>query len=146
MQTISKTFRFEAAHRLQNHPSKCRRLHGHSYIAEVRVSGYVNQYTGMVTDFENLNSIKTWIDLFFDHKTILQDSDPLVPILSDEIPDSLHLIKYPPTAENLAKILMFEAQKQLKPFNLSSVEIKLWETSTSYAIASSFSQPLSSIA
>jgi len=49
---LSKQFRFEAAHTLQRaidaEPS--RRIHGHSYRAEVTVRGQANPATGMVID------------------------------------------------------------------------------------------------
>ncbi|MBQ8038089.1 MAG: 6-carboxytetrahydropterin synthase QueD [Proteobacteria bacterium] len=54
--TLSKTFRFEAAHRLPRVPAghKCGRLHGHSYQIDVIVSGDVDPDTGMVIDFAEI--------------------------------------------------------------------------------------------
>jgi 6-pyruvoyltetrahydropterin/6-carboxytetrahydropterin synthase len=53
MHEISKQFRFDAAHTLQRtvdaEPS--RRIHGHSYRAEVTIRGGVDPKTGMVVDF-----------------------------------------------------------------------------------------------
>ena len=43
---IGKLFKFEAAHRLPNHPGKCKNLHGHSYKLEVVVNGEVNFFSG----------------------------------------------------------------------------------------------------
>jgi 6-pyruvoyltetrahydropterin/6-carboxytetrahydropterin synthase len=55
---ISKQFRFESAHTLQreadNKPDASRRIHGHSYRAEVAVRGAVDPKTGMVVDFDVL--------------------------------------------------------------------------------------------
>jgi 6-pyruvoyltetrahydropterin/6-carboxytetrahydropterin synthase len=50
---ISQAFRFEAAHRLPNVPTThpCSRLHGHSYRIEVHLEGPVDQNTGFVADF-----------------------------------------------------------------------------------------------
>jgi 6-pyruvoyltetrahydropterin/6-carboxytetrahydropterin synthase len=52
---LSKQFRFESAHTLQraadNEPEASRRVHGHSYRAEVVVRGDANPDTGMVVDF-----------------------------------------------------------------------------------------------
>lgn len=58
--TLSKTFRFEAAHRLPHVPEghKCGRLHGHSYQIDVIVKGDVNPATGMVIDFAEIT--KAW--------------------------------------------------------------------------------------
>lgn len=54
--TLSKTFRFEAAHRLPRVPEghKCGRLHGHSYQVDVIVRGEVDPETGMVIDFAEI--------------------------------------------------------------------------------------------
>jgi len=54
--TLSKTFRFEAAHRLPRVPEghKCARLHGHSYQVDVIVRGKVDDATGMVVDFGDI--------------------------------------------------------------------------------------------
>ena len=54
--TLSKSFTFEAAHRLPSVPEshKCRRLHGHSYQVDVIVKGDVNPDTGMIIDFAGI--------------------------------------------------------------------------------------------
>jgi 6-pyruvoyltetrahydropterin/6-carboxytetrahydropterin synthase len=55
MLEISKQFRFESAHTLQRDADAAReaskRIHGHSYRAEVVVRGDVDSKTGMVVDF-----------------------------------------------------------------------------------------------
>jgi len=60
---ISKTFRFEAAHRLPNVAPghKCGRLHGHSYQVDVAVEGEVDLFTGFVVDFADIK--KAWAPL-----------------------------------------------------------------------------------
>jgi 6-pyruvoyltetrahydropterin/6-carboxytetrahydropterin synthase len=49
---LSKQFRFEAAHTLMREieTEASRRIHGHSYRAEVTVRGETNPTTGMVVD------------------------------------------------------------------------------------------------
>jgi 6-pyruvoyltetrahydropterin/6-carboxytetrahydropterin synthase len=53
---LSKQFRFEAAHTLQRaiDPELSRRIHGHSYRAEVTVRGRADPATGMVVDLSLL--------------------------------------------------------------------------------------------
>ena len=51
---VRRRFEFEAAHRLPNHPGKCRELHGHSYKLVVQVERPVDSETGMVIDFSDL--------------------------------------------------------------------------------------------
>ena len=50
---LSKTFRFEAAHRLPMVPPehKCHRVHGHSYIIDVCAAGEVDPAMGWLVDF-----------------------------------------------------------------------------------------------
>lgn len=55
--TIGKQFRFEASHVLPKHPGKCSRLHGHSWVLDVKVAGPVNRETGFVMDYADLKSI-----------------------------------------------------------------------------------------
>ncbi|MBT8061591.1 MAG: 6-carboxytetrahydropterin synthase QueD [Gammaproteobacteria bacterium] len=53
---IYKTFQIEAAHRLPNVPAdhKCARLHGHSFVVGVYVTGDVGKETGWVMDFADI--------------------------------------------------------------------------------------------
>lgn len=58
--TITKIFRFEAAHHLPGHRGKCANPHGHSYRLEITLRGPVkdapNQSdNGMVMDFGDLS-------------------------------------------------------------------------------------------
>lgn len=53
---LRRDFGFEAAHRLPNTPEghKCRRLHGHSFEVFVEIKGEVDEETGWVIDFADL--------------------------------------------------------------------------------------------
>lgn len=55
---LRKTFQFEAAHLLPNLPEshKCRRLHGHSFKAEIAVSGECDAALGWVMDYADLST------------------------------------------------------------------------------------------
>jgi 6-pyruvoyltetrahydropterin/6-carboxytetrahydropterin synthase len=66
---IFKEFTFEAAHRLPHVPAghKCGRLHGHSFRAEIHVSGPVDPHLGWVVDFADIKEVfKPVLDLL-DH-------------------------------------------------------------------------------
>ena len=54
--TVTRTFRFEAAHQLPWHEGKCRNLHGHSYRLDVTVAGPVGP-NGIVLDFADLRAV-----------------------------------------------------------------------------------------
>lgn len=53
---ISKTFTFDAAHKLTGVPSghKCGQLHGHTFTVELHVRGDVDQHSGFVIDFADI--------------------------------------------------------------------------------------------
>jgi len=54
---VRRRFRFEAAHRLPNHPGKCRELHGHSFKLIVVVERPLDPHSGMAIDFAELKSV-----------------------------------------------------------------------------------------
>lgn len=58
MYKLSKTFRFESAHRLPNHQGKCQRLHGHDWKLRVILESpsliESGSSTGMVMDFYDM--------------------------------------------------------------------------------------------
>jgi 6-pyruvoyltetrahydropterin/6-carboxytetrahydropterin synthase len=54
---VRRRFRFEAAHRLPQHPGKCRELHGHSYELVVTVERPVDARSGLAIDFGELKQI-----------------------------------------------------------------------------------------
>jgi 6-pyruvoyltetrahydropterin/6-carboxytetrahydropterin synthase len=70
--TISKEFRFEAAHSLPYLPvgHKCRETHGHSYRVVVFVTGKIDPAMGWVIDYADISKVvKPWIALL-DHANI----------------------------------------------------------------------------
>lgn len=54
---LRKTFQFEAAHLLPHLPEshKCRRLHGHSFRAEIVVEGPCDEKLGWVMDYADIS-------------------------------------------------------------------------------------------
>jgi len=106
--SVTRAFRFEAAHQLPWHDGKCRNLHGHSYRLEVTVAGPVGP-TGVVVDFAELrDAVEREVIERYDH-TYLND-------LMDN-----------PTAELIAQ----EIWKVLAAGGLAVARIRLWETADS---------------
>jgi 6-pyruvoyltetrahydropterin/6-carboxytetrahydropterin synthase len=66
---VFKIFRFEAAHRLPNVPEghKCGRLHGHSFLVEIHVSGPVDEHAGWVMDFGDIKEAFKPLEKRLDH-------------------------------------------------------------------------------
>jgi len=75
---LSKTFRFESAHRLTLVPEghKCARLHGHSFRCEITVRGDINPATGWVIDFADIKAAANPVFDALDHR-YLNDIDGL---------------------------------------------------------------------
>ena len=109
---IYKDFNIEAAHLLPNVPAghKCGRLHGHSFLVRITISGEIDKDAGWIMDFSELKSVFAPIYQQLDHH-YLNDIDGLEN----------------PTSENLCRWIW----QRLKPDLplLSQVEIK--ETCTS---------------
>lgn len=79
MPVISRTFEFDAGHRVLRHESKCAYPHGHRYRMEVEVHAPELDSLGRVIDFGELKTIVGgWIDKHWDHNQILNRADPLL--------------------------------------------------------------------
>jgi 6-pyruvoyltetrahydropterin/6-carboxytetrahydropterin synthase len=104
---------FETAHRLPHIGGKCQNLHGHSWWADVTVSGEAG-VNGIVVEFGDLKRhLRQWIDLHLDHGAMLGRDDELVPALKGagskvfvfgEAEPSFGLDW--PTVENVAELLV----------------------------------------
>ena len=119
MVTVTKQFRFEAAHHLPDYNGPCSNLHGHSYLLEVEVckTKYTDKlckYGGMVIDFGDLKRIvnSNVVDRL-DHQ-YLNDILPIIP-----------------TAENMVEWIA--DQLQTSALGESIYRIRLWETVNSCA-------------
>ncbi|WP_063654584.1 6-carboxytetrahydropterin synthase QueD [Aliivibrio fischeri] len=104
---IYKEFMFEAAHKLPNVPEghKCGRLHGHSFLVRLYLSGDVDPNTGWIIDFGDVKKAFKPIYDQLDHY-YLNDIEGLEN----------------PTSEVLAKWIWLKTKKVL-PL-LSKVEVK----------------------
>jgi 6-pyruvoyltetrahydropterin/6-carboxytetrahydropterin synthase len=151
MPTCARLFHFDYAHRVLNHESKCKHLHGHRGVAEVTVYAPSLDPLGRVIDFGRLKEVVgKWIDDNWDHNIILNDGDPLIDglLLSGgytKADRDRHLLrifggKHPysmagnPTAENLARTLYKVAEERLAPLGIKVVSVKFWETPNCFAI------------
>jgi 6-pyruvoyltetrahydropterin/6-carboxytetrahydropterin synthase len=106
--SVTRSFTFEAAHRLPWHPGRCRDLHGHGYRLEVTVEGPV-AHNGMVIDFADLREVvEREVVGRYDHR-----------YLNDLMEN--------PTAEMVAQ----EIWKVLEAADLAVSRLRLWETADS---------------
>ena len=126
--SVTKKFEFHAAHRLENHKGACFNLHGHTWYLDVTVSGFVNDYTGMITDFTVLKElVKPTVDKL-DH-AYLNEAVSFEPTVENLIQ---HIAREISTAiVNFAKRV--SEISYIAPKNLRLVRLRLHETPSSYA-------------
>lgn len=139
---ISKQIEIDMGHRVPNHKSKCRNLHGHRYTIEAGVEGIVNTTKGssdegMVIDFGDLKqTMMTLIHDKYDHGFVMYEKDEFASafeIYRDAYKQNIHFVPFIPTAENLAKHWYESIEEPLTKSNMILRYVKVWETPTSTA-------------
>lgn len=105
---IFKKFTFDAAHYLPNAPEghKCGRMHGHTYVVIIHVSGEIDPSMGWVLDFADIKKAFAPLLETFDHY-LLNEIEGL------EIPTSENIAIYiwqklQPSLPGLSKIIVQE--------------------------------------
>lgn len=139
---ISKKIEIDMGHRVPNHKSKCRNIHGHRYTIEVGVEDRVittkgDSSEGMVIDFGILKEIMMLeIDAVYDHSFTISDKDDLVDKfreIRDTMDMKINVVSFIPTAENLAEYWYYILEKELVENKIKIKYVKVWETPTSTA-------------
>jgi len=108
---ITRRLEFDAGHRIPDHQSQCRHLHGHRYALEVTLAGTVidaagRPDTGMVMDFSQVKAIASqYVVAVWDHAFLAYCHDkPVVDFLATLADHKTVLLDVIPTAENLARL------------------------------------------
>lgn len=142
---ITRRLEFDAGHRIPDHQSQCRHLHGHRYALEITLVGDVitlsgSPLNGMVMDFSEVKAIaQEAIVARWDHAFLAWRNDTAVVEFLASLPDHRTvLLDVVPTAENLA-ILAF---RTLDPLyrdrygnHLQLHQVRLYETPNCWADA-----------
>ena len=142
---ITTRLEFDAGHRIPNHKSQCRNLHGHRYVLEITLSGDIIKQKevsedGMVMDFSDVKKIarESVVDVW-DHAFLVFKGDQVVLDFLNSLPNHKTVI-FPtvPTAENMAaeafKILKNQYQDTYGN-HLKLERVRLYETPNSWADA-----------
>jgi 6-pyruvoyltetrahydropterin/6-carboxytetrahydropterin synthase len=135
-----RIIKFDAGHRVVNHESKCRTLHGHEYKAEIYAKADRLDALGRVIDFSVIKEkIGSWIDLNWDHNLIIWRNDPNLPHIERcEGHKKPFIADFNPTVENMAAYLLQAANDSLLAgAGVRITKIRLWETSNCYVEVSS---------
>jgi 6-pyruvoyltetrahydropterin/6-carboxytetrahydropterin synthase len=155
MPTCTRIVEFDAAHRVLGHGGQCCFLHGHRYKLEIKVAADGLDELGMVVDFAKIKQlVGSWVNERLDHNVILHPDDPLWDLYKCSLePDSVvhyaaevfggrepfvmpgegHLAN--PTAENIARVVLANAQLLLSPESIKVIRVRCWETPACYAEA-----------
>lgn len=131
MISCTRKIEFDAAHRIMNHESKCKMLHGHRYVLEASFVSKDLDDLGRVIDFGVIKEVLgKWVDDNLDHNTILFSKDQE---LGDKIASitaqNIYYMDQNPTAENIAKHILEDICPQLfAQYDVKCSSVKLYET------------------
>ena len=142
---ITRRLEFDAGHRIPDHKSQCRHLHGHRYAIEITLSGNVidkagDAANGMVMDFSLVKQlamehlVEAW-----DHAFLAFAGDTAIVDFLTSLPEHKTVVlDRVPTAENLARIA-FErldaVYRNTYANHLRLERIRLYETPNCWADA-----------
>lgn len=142
---ITRRLEFDAGHRIPDHQSQCRHLHGHRYAIEITLSGEIIEASGapangMVMDFSEIKSLarQHLVDAW-DHAFIVYRGDAaVVDFLATLSGHKTVLLDAVPTAENLAAIAFATLDRAYRDSygnHLRLERVRLFETPNCWADA-----------
>lgn len=140
---ITRRLEFDAGHRIPNHASQCKHLHGHRYAIEITLSGDLitaegQSDQGMVMDFSDVKRIaKVKLVDAWDHAFLAYRGDKVVCDFLASLPEhKTVMLDAVPTAENLAQIafgILEPAYQDTYGNNLRLERVRLYETPNNWA-------------
>jgi 6-pyruvoyltetrahydropterin/6-carboxytetrahydropterin synthase len=108
--TITRKLEFDAGHRIPDHKSQCRNLHGHRYTLEITLIGAVieeegSSDNGMIMDFSDIKMLaEKHLVHVWDHAFLVYEKDDAVRTFLATLPGhKTVIINRIPTVENLAR-------------------------------------------
>ena len=142
---ITRRLEFDAGHRIPDHKSQCRHLHGHRYVIEITLSGLVidkagDAANGMVMDFSQVKALaKEYLVDLWDHAFLAYVGDTAIVDFLNSLPGHKTVVlDRVPTAENLVRIA-FETldtvYRDTYGNHLQLQQVRLYETPNCWADA-----------
>jgi 6-pyruvoyltetrahydropterin/6-carboxytetrahydropterin synthase len=141
---IGKVIQWDMGHRVLNHRSVCKGLHGHRYKAEICVEGDLVEKKdaseeGMVIDFADIKkTAQKFIQEELDHAFMVWEKDiELLEFFKNSKGHKPVIVSFTPTAENVAAYIFNELKDKFTDVfktGLHLQSVKLWETPSSYAL------------
>lgn len=143
MLTITRKLEFDAGHRIPDHNSQCRNLHGHRYTLLITLVGAVIEEegqsdNGMIMDFSDIKALaKAHLVDLWDHAFLVYRGDGAVRQFLESMPEHKTVVlDRIPTVENLARAA-FDILKGVYTdrygTGLSLSKITLYETPNCWA-------------
>lgn len=132
MHTVERYHDISTGHRVCNHESKCAHLHGHNYRITFVCEPEHGTLDGIgrVIDFSVVKErLCMWLEEHWDHKFLIWDCDPLRELLCTADPRGVVLVRFNPTAENMAEHLVnVVAPQQLRGTGVVCRSVRIEET------------------
>lgn len=138
MISVTKIFRFEMGHAIDEYDGMCKFIHGHSYVLHVTISAQEKvkeplPAPGFVIDFKELKKIVSdRVISKLDHALVLSEQYLKKHPSTDGTNQNLIIWPYEPSAENILYFIRQELQQALSN-SFMLIRLKLWETSDSFA-------------
>jgi 6-pyruvoyltetrahydropterin/6-carboxytetrahydropterin synthase len=142
---ITRRLEFDAGHRIPDHLSQCRHLHGHRYAIEITLCGDVirqagSPLNGMVMDFADVKALaKTNLVDAWDHAFLAYRGDATLISFLESLPGhKTVLLDVVPTAENLALVafdLLDRVYRDTYGNHLRLEQVRIYETPNCWADA-----------
>ena len=134
----------DTGHRVPNHKSKCRHMHGHRYRWEAELEGDVVTQEGvseegMLMDFSDVSAIlNQYVHDVVDHAFIVYEGDKEALAALSQMGDEHRTLIVPfiPTAENLAKWAFEQVESRISSYYGNSLKLHAFhvrETPKSWA-------------
>ena len=142
---ITRRLEFDAGHRIPDHRSQCRHLHGHRYALEITLAGEVieragDAANGRVMDFSEVKALaRQHVVDVWDHAFLAYSGDrPVVDFLASLPDHKTVLLDRVPTAENLARLafaILDPVYRDTYGNQLRLARVRLFETPNCWADA-----------
>jgi 6-pyruvoyltetrahydropterin/6-carboxytetrahydropterin synthase len=142
---ITTRLEFDAGHRIPNHKSQCRNLHGHRYALEITLSGDIISASdvsenGMVMDFSDVKKIarESVVDVWDHAFLVFKEDNVILDFLNTLHNHKTVIFPNVPTAENMAAEAFKILKNQYKDTygnHLTLERVRLYETPNSWADA-----------
>jgi len=139
---ITRRLEFDAGHRIPDHRSRCRYVHGHRYVLELTLVGELDPTPGspergMVMDFGEVKAVAMGLIDQWDHALLAWRHDPVAQAIAAAMPEHRTVwLEEVPTVENLARIAFLTLAPRFAHRygrQLQLARVRLYETPNCWA-------------